>query len=285
MKYPEIIAIPNNPALTGLAEVLPDIVYASPAGQPLTLQLLRPWGENDAPRKLLPLILFIQGSGWTSPNVYYELPQLARYAQNGYVVATITHRNAMDGHPFPAFLQDSKAALRFLRAHAAEYGIDASRVCVFGTSSGGNTALLMGLTGDDPRYKTADYADQSDAVTCVIDCFGPTDLRIVADHLQEAAVDWPVFLSLIDNQDAHKVMHAMSPLLHVQKGVAYPPFLLIHGDEDTIVAYKDSVSMYHALCDAGVWARLIRVIGAPHEGNFWSPRLHGLIAEYLGEKL
>ena len=107
----------------------------------------------------------------------------------------------------------------------------------------------------------------------------------MADHLQEAAVDWPVFLSLIDNQNAHEVMHAMSPLLHVQKGVAYPPFLLIHGDEDTIVAYKDSVSMYHALCDAGVWARLIRVIGAPHEGNFWSPRLHGLIAEYLGEKL
>lgn len=285
MSYPEMLAIPNNPALHGMAEVLPDIVYASPAGQPLTMTLIRPWGEKDQPRKPLPLVFFIQGSGWTSPNINYQLPQLSRYAQMGRVVATITHRNAMEGHPFPAFLQDAKAALRYLRANAAELGIDPGRVCAFGTSSGGNTALLMGLTGDDPRYKTADNADQSDAVACVVDCFGPTDLRIVGKHLQEASGDWPVFKALVADGDPIAVMADMSPVTHIKKGQPYPPFLLIHGDDDAVVAFDQSVAMYHGLCDANVYARLIRVIGAPHEGNFWSGRLHGLIAEFLAEKL
>lgn len=285
MEYPEIIAIPHNPKLTGMAEVLPDIVYATRAGQDLTMQIIRPWPQAGAPADPLPLILFIQGSGWTSPNVYYELPQLSRYAQMGRVVATITHRNAMDGHPFPAFLQDAKAALRFLRAHAGQYGIDPARVCVFGTSSGGNTALLMGLTGDDPAYKTDDYPGQSDAATCVVECFGPADLRIVGDHLEEAAVDWPVFKGLVGDQDPREVMKAMSPITRIRADRPNPPFLLIHGDADTVVAYEDSVRMFHALCEAGIPAQLIRVIGAPHEGSFWSARLHGLIADFLRERL
>ncbi len=285
MSYPEIIAIPNNPALEGMAEVLPDIVYASPGGHDLKLSVIRPWHDQDAPRKPLPLVFFIQGSGWTSPNIHYQLPQLSRYAQMGRVVATITHRNALDGHPFPAFLQDAKAALRYLRANAEELGIDPTRVCAFGTSSGGNTALLMGLTGDDPRYRTADHNDQPDAVSCVIDCFGPTDLRMVGKQLAEAAIDWPVFLELVADRDPVQVMTEMSPITHIKKGKPYPPFLLIHGDDDTVVLYDQSVQMYHALCDAGVYARLIRVIDAPHEGNFWSGRLHGLIADFLKQKL
>lgn len=285
MSYPEIIAIPNNPSLAGMAEVLPDIVFASPAGQDLTLSIIRPWAENDEERPALPLILFIQGSGWTSPNINYQLPQLSRYAQMGRVVATITHRNAMDGHPFPAFLQDAKAALRFLRANAREYGIDPTRVCVFGTSSGGNTALLMGLTGNQERFRNAVHPEQSDAVTCVVECFGPTDLRVVGHHLAEASVEWPVFTGLVGDGNPVQVMADMSPITHINKGSAYPPFLLIHGDDDTVVQYGQSVQMYHALCDANVYARLIRVIDAPHEGNFWSGRLHGLIADFLKEKL
>ena len=74
--------------------------------------------------------------------MYYELPQLARYAQNGYVVATITHRNAMDGYPFPAFA--GFRALRFCARMRRNMALTPA-ACVFGTSSGGNTALLMGL--------------------------------------------------------------------------------------------------------------------------------------------
>src|SRR5690606_6431839 len=102
--------------------------------------------EDEVPRR--PLIVFLQGSGWTFPDVNYEIPQLAEYARNGYVVATITHRSYKDGYPAPAFLQDAKTAIRFLRKNANVYGIDPNRVCFWGTSSGGNTAMLVAMTGD-----------------------------------------------------------------------------------------------------------------------------------------
>ncbi|MCB8600020.1 alpha/beta hydrolase, partial [Blautia sp. DFI.9.9] len=69
------------------------------------------------------------------------------------IVATVQHRSALDGHAFPAFLQDVKTAIRYLRAHAAEYQIDPDRVGIWGTSSGANAALLTALTPNDPRYE------------------------------------------------------------------------------------------------------------------------------------
>ena len=170
------LSIKRNPTLDGLAEISPDIVYSHAGGKDLTLRVIYPWRNDANAARRYPLILFIQGSGWTFPNINYEIPQLSWYARHGYVVATVTHRNCYDGFPFPAFLQDVKCALRYLRAHADDWSIDPERVTVYGTSSGGNTALLVGLTGDDPRYKTDEYADQSDAVSAVVECFGPTDM-------------------------------------------------------------------------------------------------------------
>ena len=142
MAYPDIKVIHHNPSLTGLAQIQNDIVFSHVIPEGLKLTLMRPW-NNDAPR---PLIVFVQGSGWSFPNIYREIPQLCQYARAGFVVATVTHRNAVEGHVFPAYLQDVKTAIRYLRAHADEYGIDPKRVCIWGTSSGGNTAMLVGLT-------------------------------------------------------------------------------------------------------------------------------------------
>ena len=171
-----IKVIPYNPMLEGLAESTGDIVFAHESGKDITLRILKPWRNDLNKDKRYPLIVFIQGSGWTFPNIGYHLPHIAQFARTGYVVATVTHRSSNDGHPFPAFLQDVKSAIRYLRAHAEEHQIDPARVAAWGTSSGGNTALLLGLTGDDPRYKTAVHPEQSDAVKAVVDVFGPTDM-------------------------------------------------------------------------------------------------------------
>lgn len=285
MHYPEIISIPNNPSLKGMAHLIPDLVFSSAQGQELKLQLILPWEEEDRPRRDKPLIVFLQGSAWTTPNPGYQLPQLARYAQNGYAVASITHRDSTQGHAFPAYLQDSKCAIRYLRSRADEFGLSRERVCFFGTSSGGNTALLVGLTGDDPRYRTNEYAEHSDAVSCVIDCFGPADMfRMTGDNPQEFAEN-PLFMGLQGGHSPDELLTLMSPIREIRPGRSYPPFLLIHGDQDDVVPYEQSELMHRALIDAGQDAQLIRVIGAPHEGNFWSERLHGLIADYLADKL
>ncbi|MBQ8369746.1 MAG: alpha/beta hydrolase [Clostridia bacterium] len=276
--------IQNNPSLTGLAEISPDIVYAEHGGKKLTMRVLTPWknGVNEACR--YPLIFFIQGSGWTFPNINCEIPQLGWYARHGYVVATVTHRNSNDGFPFPAFLEDVKCALRYLRAHAQEFRIDPSKVTAFGTSSGGNTALLLGLTGDDPRYKTEEYADQSDAVSAVVEAFGPTDMAALRDYYTGGDSAKPFKTNLL-GEDADvrvKNTHDISPLCIVKDGAHYPPFLLMHGSADPVVPYEtQALPMANRLDEAGADVTLIRVDGAEHEGNFWSDELHDIILEFI----
>ena len=144
-------SISNNPTLEGLASVIPDIVYSHAGGKEIKLTLIVPQASRNAenPQKY-PCIVFVQGSAWTFPDITYELPQMSEFARNGFIVAMVTHRSALDGFAAPAFLKDVKTAIRFLRANAETYKIDSDRIGIWGTSSGGNTALLVGLTGDDP---------------------------------------------------------------------------------------------------------------------------------------
>jgi len=285
MQYPEIRHMPKDPSLSGMAEAIPNIVYSAATGADIALTLLLPWGARERGDRL-PLIVFIQGSAFTFPNVGYELPQLGWYAQNGYAVATVTHRSCLDGHPFPAYLEDVKTSVRYLKQNADGYAIDPSRVCAFGTSSGGNTALLLGLTADDPAFKTGEYADQSDRVNLVVECFGPTDLERILDDLDmETLPHDDIFYALAKGRDMCEVLRAMSPVHYLAPGKSYPPFLLLHGDADDVVPYDQMVLMYRALLDHGADARAICVDGAPHEGSFWSRELHEIILSYLREKL
>lgn len=283
MSYPPMITIPNNPSLKGMARIDQGLVYSKEHSQKLTL--LRPWFIQNEPLPKRPLIIFLQGSAWTSPDLDYEIPQLGRYAQEGYVVATISHRDSSAGHPFPAYLEDAKTAIRFLKANAEVLGIDPQRVAMFGTSSGGNTALLVGLTADDPRYKTQEFSEYSDAVNTVIACFAPSDMSAMVEGQFEMMAEHPAFMGLIGKQKPQDVARGMSPILEIKHGKDYPTFMLAHGDADELVSFSQSVSMYHALLDAGCRARMIRVVGAPHEDNFWSGRLHGLLSDYLKETL
>ena len=285
MGYPEIRHVPNNPSLEGMAQVAQNIVYSSATGKEITLTLLTPWGAKERGERL-PLIVFVQGSAWTFPDIGYELAQLGWYAQNGYAVATVTHRNCLEGHPFPAYLEDVKTAIRFLRGRAEEYCIDKERVCIWGTSSGGNTALLVGLTGGDPAFKTGEYPEESDAVQLVVECFGPTDLVRMLEGMRPD--DMPVhdiFYALAGGRELREVLWEMSPVNHLKPGVKYPPFLLIHGDADELVPYDQMTLMLHALSDQGADVRAVCVDGAPHEGSFWSRELYDIILSYIKEKL
>jgi len=291
MTYPEIKTLKNNPKLEGMAMLVPDVVFSTATGIELKMHIIMPWRENtnevesQIPRR--PLIVFLQGSGWTFPNVNYEIPQLAEYARMGYVVATITHRNFKDGYPAPAFLQDAKTAIRFLRKNANEYGIDPNRVCFWGTSSGGNTAMLVAMTGDDPRYKTDEYSEFSDSVSLAIECFGPTDLITLLDknrHIPD--IDELVNEFIGGNVSEHtNMLKQMSPLLIIEKGKKYPPLLLIHGDADSVVPYEQGENMYKALIKNGNDAEMIRVENGPHEGSFWSRELHAEIMNFIKRKL
>jgi acetyl esterase/lipase len=281
----KIIKVPMNPTLTGMSEVKPDIIFSKVDGHELKLTLVTPWRIGQDDERRFPLVMFIQGSGFTFPNINYELPALCRLSQMGYVVATVTHRNCMDGYPFPAYLQDVKTAIRFLRANKDTYMIDPERVACWGTSSGGNTAMMLGLTGDDPVYKTDEYREESDAVIAAVDCFGPVD---ILSRIEAAGTIPERYLKLLGDPEKPEFLErakAMSPQQIIREGAGYPPFLLLHGDDDKAVSYSQSENLFNKLNAMGYDTDLICVEGAPHEHTFWSVRVQDIIFDFLIKNL
>lgn len=286
-------SIPNNPALDGLASVIPDIVYSHAGGKEIRLTLIVPQTVSRTPEnpRKYPCIVFVQGSAWTFPDITYELPQMSEFARNGMIVAMVTHRSALDGFKAPAFLEDVKTAIRFLRANAETYKIDADHIGIWGTSSGGNTALLVGLTGDDPVYQTDEYTGFSDKVKTVVECFGPADVpalfEVLKGRADQNSDDHALLDGLLGEDPAEQQtrMQLINPAKMVVKGKDYPPFLLIHGDKDPLVPYSQSEEMAVRLAEADIPTRLIKVEGAEHEGTFWSKKLFERIADYLKQTL
>ncbi len=291
--------LPHNPEMKGMIEFRPNIVFAQPDGEELALQLVKPMWQPEG--EGFPLVVFIQGSAWTKPNQFRQIPQLSQLAQRGYVIASVTHRSALTAKA-PAFLEDVKSAIRFLRANAAEYGIDKKRVCAWGTSSGGNTAMLLGLTGDDPEYVNDICPGESSAVQLVVECFGPTDLNRMMEVQYRDVVSMEqksLFLGLAVGPEyfgrnyspeefialCAEPLKRISPIQYVKPGISIPPFLMLHGDADPVVLYSDTEVMYNKLIECGHDAELVRVTDAPHEGSFWSQELLKLVFDYIDEKL
>ena len=280
-----------NPAMDGFSEFFADIPFSKAGKGKLTLTLALPWsslgGKSGAK---LPLIVFLQGSGFTSPNKNYQLPLIGAIAAKGFAVATITHRNCHDytpGEDFPMYLKDAKCAIRFLRANADKYGIDPGKLAFWGTSSGGNTALMVALTGDDPRYETEEYSGVSDSVCCALDCFGPTDLPVLLSwHGAESIPEDNTFFKLTASTEIRSErLCEISPLLIDTKGRKLPPILILQGDSDPIVPYSQSIDMYNKLVAEGHDTEMITVEGAPHEGPFWSGELVDLALSFIRRKL
>ena len=274
--------IKNNPDMLGLVDMKTNIVFSSANGEELALQLLKPMWKSAGSG--FPLVVFIQGSAWTKPDQFWQIPQLSMLARRGYVIASVTHRSCWNA-PAPAFLQDVKTALRFLRTHAAEYDINPERVCAFGTSSGGNTALMLGLTGNDLAFETGEWAGVSTAVNCVVDCFGPTDLnKMIEEQYGAMPRDKENLLYALGGADPaayQQTLSQISPIQYVKEGVSLPPFLILHGDADTVVLYEDSEALYDKLIACGHEADFVHITDAPHEGSFWSGELLEIVFDFI----
>ena len=272
----------------GMASQVPDIVFSKPGERALKMQLLRPALPWDiAKRTPAPLIVFVQGSAWQYPNEYNELPQLASFARQGYVVASIEHR-ASEEAPFPACLIDVKSAIRFLRAHTDEYGIDPTRVAIWGTSSGGNLALLTGATGDYPEFDVGENLDQSSSVQAVIDFFGPSDLVDMMHYrgLTIEAIKEPsmkLMSNLIGGPDGDALgrLKRLSPAEYLRDGVNVPPHLIMHGDCDEAVPFNQSTDYYKLLRSRGQIAHFVKVAGAAHEERFWTQGVLDEVSAFL----
>ena len=286
----KITTLKRNTSLAGQYEILPNVVYSGDGREGQTLTLIEPWAlscpeegiVSPSPR---PLIVFVQGSAWTTPNVFYQLPQLVHFAQEGFVVASVVHRNCLEGFPAPAFLEDTKCAIRFLRKNATQFAIDPECVAIWGTSSGGNTALLVGLTGDDEAYKTDEWHEFSDAVKLVVSCFAPTDMPQMLEHDFAQIEDGEAIVAALlgdDRSGWKEKAKRFSPLHLVKEGKSYPPFMLLHGTSDDLVNYeRHFLPMCSRLASVGASVKALAVEGAPHEGSFWGEDVYVAILDFI----
>ena len=266
------VEIPNVRELT-------DLPYVNGGTPKQLLDLYLP-KTKGAPR---PLLVWIHGGAWKAGSK--SQCQARRLVPHGYAVASVEYRFSTEA-AYPAQIEDCKAAIRWLRAHAEEYGIDPKRIGVWGSSAGGHLVALLGVTGQDREFDKGENLDQSSAVRCVVDFFGPTDFLHYGDPpkpLDDPAsapamlIGGPVSTHQAEAQRA-------SPIYFVTKDAA--PFLIAHGDQDPLVPLQQSTTLDAALKKAGVESTLRVVPGNGHGGpGFTSPEMIQAVVEFLDKHL
>ena len=270
------ISIKNNPDLKGLVTAHKSFIYSE--RQQLEAILISPANFSNTNKAA---ILFVQGSGFKGPLLHpTKIHHLSMFAKAGYVVMSITHRDCREGHPFPAYLEDAKCAVRYLRAHAEEYGIDPDKIGMFGTSSGANATMLTAMTANDPRYKTEEYAEFSDHIACAVQAFGPTIMEKMPERIKEE-----LGKPLIGQKDGMEVMREMSPYCILNEKTQMPPLLMIQGDADPTVPYEQAELMYEKMTALGKEVDFIRVEGAVHERDCWSEEVYARIHAFFDKHL
>lgn len=269
-----------------------DIVYANRMNEwkqavyPMKLHLMKPFTDMEEDR-LYPLLIWVGGGAWKASTPFRHIPCLSYFARQGFVVASIDYRvSGMDC--FPAQIRDVKAAVRFLRLHAQEYGIDADRIAIMGDSAGGHLSALAGTSGDAETFGTEDFPGISCKVQAVVDLYGPSDFfEMPGKDSPEIGALWQTPESLLfgGHISAREDMaKAASPLTYIDKDT--PPFLIFHGTEDSVVSIHQSELLYDALIKAGVEADLYELEGANHATpHFVQKRVQELILDFLRNRM
>ena len=241
---------------------LKDIEFGITPEKRLLLDLYLP--DDGTPRPF-PLIVWIHGGGWMGGSK--DGCYLGNMPESGIAVASISYRLSGEAK-FPACIHDCKTAIRWLRAHADEYGFDTERVGVAGHSAGGHLAALVGTSGDVPGLEgDGGYREQSTQVIAACDMCGPTDFWRVDDcpnTLPARGSDDTVYAQLIGGniEDHPDKVNAANPITYVSSDT--PPFLIVHGDKDDVVPLNQSELLHAALVNAGADSALYVGKGVDH---------------------
>ena len=233
-----------------------EIEFSNPDDQHLMINLAHPKTGDGS----FPAIVCIHGGGFRAGKREGYDKQCMTLAQNGYVAITVTYRLA-PRYQFPAAVYDCKAAVRWLRANAAKYKIDPSRIGVTGGSAGGHLAQFLGVTNGNKEFEGEGNLDQSSDVACVVNYYGPSDFTKSYDKSVDAKDVLPLFFG--GDLTTKMAEHVKgSPLTWVsEKSV---PTLCIHGTEDKYVAYEQATWLVDKLKANKVEAELLTLQGAGH---------------------
>jgi acetyl esterase/lipase len=267
--------VPDN------VELLRNVAFGKGGKQVLTMHILRP---KTLPKDPMPVLVYVNGSAWGRDNKDMAIGRLIATAQRGYFGATIQVRTSGEA-VFPAQLEDCKCAVRFLRAKAKDYHLDTDRIGIWGDSSGGHLAALVGTTAGIKEFEGKGGWPEFSSRVHAVCAYCPA-----VDFL---APDWPERHNTGPNGPAFRLLGGdprkdkkdlakkASPLTYVTKDC--PPFFIVHGDKDTTVPYSQGKQLFDALKKAGVEATLYASKG----GNHASPHQHDkmVVTEFFDKHL
>jgi acetyl esterase/lipase len=254
-----------------------DVVYGQGGGHDLYLDLMIPNESTEQPRAV---IVWIHGGGWTSADLnkkYRPTKALIDACKAGFVCVSIDYRLVTE-KPFPAPIEDCKCAIRFLKAHAQELGIDPERIGVWGESAGGQLAALVGASYNNPRIEgNGGWNDYSSEVKAVCDWYcggdmtfmGANQNKVVLDRAKELGIKLsslnpemiygPKSKEQLNDlikmffgkhgKDASELAMDISPIFYVDQ--KQPAYLLMHGDSDQLVPIEFSYNFNDALLSHG----------------------------------
>ncbi|MDR3181711.1 MAG: sulfatase-like hydrolase/transferase [Planctomycetaceae bacterium] len=262
--------------------VIENLPYVKDGGirQQLDLYLPKDYETRTQP---VPLIAIIHGGGWQ--NGSKDMPKFVDwsrfFAENGYAVAAINYRLRPE-FLLPVQIIDCKSAVRWLRANAKKYRIDANHFAVMGSSAGGHLSASLGTSAHIKEFDKGEYLEESSAVQAVVDFCGPSDFLTFRsgsenNNLRAAAL----FGENANNDDLIK---KASPLHTVTPQSA--PFLIVHAVDDKTVRIEQGQNLHEALKKAGVESYLRELSSGGHGSKeFSSPETKKQIIEFLAKQL
>jgi acetyl esterase/lipase len=244
------------------------LTYCSPGGSPLAMDVAEPDGRFARPA---PTVLYVHGGGWVlgdrqpqgfGANLAGQDGALFTSLRSdltgrGFVVASIDYRLG-PLYGWPAQLEDAKCAVRFLRAHAVRLGIDPNRIGAWGSSAGGHLVAMLGTAGPRAGFDVGQYLGRSSRIEAVVDMFGPTDLTETQDFNAFASTIVRISFGGLNRRQ----LLAASPVTYVAPNG--PPFLILHGTDDTLVPPHHSQDLARRLQAAGVPVTLVMVRHTGH---------------------
>ena len=260
-----------------------DVIYGRKYGVALTMDVLTPEKQNHA------AIVYVVSGGWFSAHEVINVGYCNDALKRGYTVFAVVH-GSQPKFTIPEILLDMSRSIRFIRHHAADYGIDPERIGIMGGSAGGHLSLMQGTAGTAGDPKAKDPVDRESSRVQSVACFFPPTDFLNYGKPGEVALgrgilkDFPApfdfeeldaksrqFVRITDEGKILEIGKQISPINHVSADD--PPTLIIHGDADTLVPLQQSQMMVEKLHEAGVKAKLIVKPGAGHGWPDMAPEL------------
>lgn len=246
-----------------------NVVYARHGGQRQRLDIYHP--RQTTPRR--PAVIHVHGGGWTVGDKREQgVPLMAVLADRGFVGFNVNYRRS-PGATWPEHLIDIKRAIAWVREHADAYGVDPASLAIAGGSAGGHLAAMVALTANDPEYQPG-FEDADTRVSAAAPFYAIYDLTDAHQRHAPGFIDLllqPVVIKAFLDDDRPRFV-AASPLHRVHAEA--PPFLVVHGDRDSLAPLDDARDFVAALRRVSKQSVLFAEIrGAQHSFDFFiSPR-------------